>query len=157
LARGSNNHFVAGILDKQRLSIFMQGTEHSNQGIDIRPSTLRICGVIIGYSISLFGALSLFSVQLYISFLSLFIGAAFIMLASRTVRTNPSMTLRSWIILIAGCSVILAVFYMFGDEQVRHWRPHPVGYVPAWFTCFHAFRQIRYMLSRRASDTRHVA
>ena len=53
----------------------MQTTTSSPQNLGSRPSGLRISILVVGYLVALFGALSIFSVQLYISFLLLIAGS----------------------------------------------------------------------------------
>ncbi len=126
----------------------MQTTTSSPQNLGSRPSGLRISILVVGYLVALFGALSIFSVQLYISFLLLIAGGV---VATLALRPTPAMTPRSWLVLLAGCVVILVVLYLFGEERVRQWRPHPAGYTPTWFVCFNAFRQIRRVVSHEES------
>lgn len=134
----------------------MQTTTYSNQGFNDRPSPLCIGGVIAGYLVALFGALSVLSVRLYISFLILLAGSFLLMLASRSVRTLPKWTWQAWFVLIAGYVVIFAVLWLFGDERVRQWRPHPVGWILGWWILFHGFHYIRHILSGHGMDPNRV-
>ena len=106
-----------------------------------KPSPLRTCILVIGYLVAISAALSVFSVPLYVSFLLLVAGAV---IGTLAYGAAPAMTWRSWLVLILGCAVILGVLNLFGQERVHHWRPHPAGYIVAWFVCFHAFRHVRF-------------
>lgn len=135
----------------------MQATKYSKHDVENRPSPLRAWGMTIGYSLCLFGALSTLSIPLYISFLAILFGGTLVILASpKKAYAVPPMTFRSWIFVIAGMAVIFAVLAFFGDDQVRRWRPHPAGYIPAWWICFHVCRQFRYMLSSHVPETNNV-
>ena len=107
----------------------------------------RLCLLATGYALMLLGALSIFSAPLYISFLFLLVGAALSVFASfRTPSmTPPPMTKLSWVVLLAGSGILLALLNVIGENTVRHWTPHPAGYGPAWFACFQAFRHFRHI------------
>lgn len=130
----------------------MQSVTHSQTGS--RLFWLRLCVLVAGYLLALFGALSLLSVPLQMSFLYLIAGAVLVVFS---FRDAPAMTWRSRLILVIGALVIFGILSFFGDARVRHWRPHPAGYIPAWFGMFHAVRQIRYVFSRHVSATNHDA
>src|SRR5436309_1221793 len=98
-------------------------------------SPLRICIMAVGWLVAIFGALSLFSVPLYFTLL-LAVGGTLI--GTLVYRDAPAMTWRSWLVLIVGCVLIIGVLNTFGQDRIRHWTPHPAGYLPAWFGCFHA-------------------
>jgi hypothetical protein len=109
----------------------------------------RLCLLATGYALMLLGALSIFSAPLYISFLFLLVGAALSVFASfRTPSmTPPPMTKLSWVVLLAGSGILLALLNVIGENTVRHWTPHPAGYGPAWFACFQAFRHFRHIIT----------
>ena len=115
-----------------------------------KPSPVRTCILVIGYLVAISAALSLFSVPLYVSFLLLVTGAV---IGTLAYRATPAMTWRSWLVLILGCVVILGVLNLFGQERVRYWKPHPAGYIVAWFVCFQAFRHVRFLLSQHDTVT----
>jgi len=100
---------------------------------------------VLGFAVLLFATLSLFSLPLYMTTISLVAGA--ILCAVVSIR-QPTMTRSSWIVLVAGMILIFGVLYLIGEDRVRHWRPHPAGYFPAWIVCFHAFRHIRHAFAR---------
>jgi hypothetical protein len=106
---------------------------------------LRFSGLVIGYLVMLFGALSLLSVPLHVSFLCMIAGAIFLVIS---FQDAPAMTRRSWLVMIIGMAVVFGVLSLFGDARVRQWRPHPAGYIPAWIGLFHAFRHIRHVFTR---------
>jgi hypothetical protein len=111
------------------------------------PSVWRVSILVVGWTVAIAGALSIFSVPLYLSFVLLVGGTT---LGALAYRNPPPMTWRSWAMLIAGCVIIICVLNLFGQERIRHWTPHPAGYIPAWFVCFHAFQQMRHLLRDRA-------
>ena len=129
----------------------MQASSSSNHNSDTRPSHVRICALIVGYLVALFGALSMSSVPVYISVVLVAAGGLAAALAS---RPTPTMTnWRSWLVVVAGWAVILGVLLLFGEERVRHWKPHPGGYIVGWFVCFQAFRHLRHALSHHKGGT----
>jgi hypothetical protein len=117
----------------------------SHQITPARLSSGRSFASILGYLLMLAGTLSIFRIPFYLSFLLITAGAAIGWLAHCPM---PVMTWYSWLILIGGCVVIFSVLSAFGTERIRHWSPHPAGYIPTWFMAFHIVRQIRYMFSR---------
>jgi len=121
----------------------MDTVNSSPETIDKAPSPLRIAFWAIGWVVSIAGALSLFSVPLYLTFLSLVLGTVTCALA---YRSTPAMTWRSWFVLVIGSILIMVILSLFGEERIRRWIPHPAGYIPAWFGSFHAFRQLRHLL-----------
>ncbi len=114
---------------------------HDKPGGTLSP--WRICALAGGWLVAIFGALSLVSVPLYLAFLLLIAGTV---IGSLAYRGGPPMTWGAWVVVIGGCALIVGALSLFGQETVRHWTPHPAGYIPAWVGCFHAFRQVRYLL-----------
>jgi hypothetical protein len=102
-----------------------------------------VVAVAIGYIVLSAGVLSVFSIPFYASLLVMAVGTGIAILSDRTkIPTTRS----SWIVLLAGCVLIFCVLALFGDERIRHWKPFPAGYIPAWFACFHGFRHIRHLI-----------
>jgi len=112
-----------------------------------RPSPARIFFLGVGYVLALIGVLCVFTIPLYASLLVLVSGAV---IGSLAYRPTPVMTWQSWTVLIGGYALILGVLCLFGDEKVRHWTPHPAGYIPGWMACFYAFRHIRFAFRQPA-------
>jgi len=107
------------------------------------PSTPRLCVIILGYLISMASALSMGSVPLLATFLITVAGGIVVDLASRRDYPIPRHTWRSMLVLIAGCVVIIGVLLLIGEDRVRHWTPHPVGYQLAWLFCLNLIRHLR--------------
>src|SRR5258707_12933870 len=74
----------------------MQTTSSSRQNVSNRPSRLRILILVIGYLVALFGAMTIFSVQLYFSFLLLIAG---LVVGTLALRPTPAMTPHSWLVV----------------------------------------------------------
>jgi len=135
----------------------MQNSTSPQQDVESRPSRLRMYAFLIGYLVALFGALSTFSVPLYVSFPSLLAGSGLVTLTFITAPTltGPIMTWRSWLVMILGWLVIFGILCLLGDARVRLWRPHPAGYLPAWLICFYAVRHIHFWLIHPESHNNH--
>ena len=116
------------------------------------PSTPRLCVIILGYLVIIAGALSTFSVPLLVTFLIIAAGGLVIDLASRRDYPAPRNTWRSMLVWIAGCTVIMGVLWLFGQDRVRQWTPHPAGYQIVWFFCLALFRHLRQILYPDASS-----
>lgn len=104
-----------------------------------RTSWPRVCTLVIGYLLALAGCSLFFSLQMIYLVLA---GGLVMFFASRGIP-QPPVTWRSTAVAVVGCLVIIGILSLFGEDQVRQWRPHPGGYIPAWFLCFHACRQLR--------------
>ena len=112
----------------------------------MKPNTAswpHIVALTTGYFVAIVGVLSFFSIPIYVSLVLMAVGTVISLLAD---RTNIPMTRVSWIVLLAGCIMILCVLALFGEDRVRHWTPFPAGYIPAWFGCFHGFRHIQNLI-----------
>jgi hypothetical protein len=114
----------------------------------------RVAAVALGYIVSLVAVLSLFTISFYATFGLLAIGTVITLLSD---RTNIPMTRTSWIVLLAGFVLIYCVLFSFGDARVRHWTPHPAGYIPAWMAIFHGFRHIRHLLLQQQKQEQVVS
>ena len=118
-----------------------------------RVSWPRICALIIGYLVVLAGCCFFFSFRmLYL----LTIGSIIIVLASHGIP-QPPVSWRSTLVAAAGCLVITGVLALFGQDRIQNWRPHPAGYIPAWFLCVYAFRQLREIVCHHKSDEKGAA
>lgn len=113
----------------------------------------RLCLLAAGYVLMLLGALLILRTPLYVPFLFLMVGGALATFASfRTPwMTPPPMTKLSWIVLLAGFGIVIAVLNIIGEDTVRHWTPHPAGYGVVWLACFHAFRHFRHITTTSVS------
>jgi hypothetical protein len=118
-----------------------------------RPSEARIFSLVLGYLIAFGAAMSLLSVPLYDTFLLFAAGAVVIWFAH--CATPPVTTWRSWSVLIGGCVLLIGVLSLFGQERIRHWTPHPAGYIPAWFILFSAIRHFWYLLVHNEARPTH--
>lgn len=107
------------------------------------PTAFRIALWAVGWVVALAGALSTFSVPLYLTVLVLLFGA---LTSALAYPRTPPMNWRSNVVLGLGGVLIIGVLELFGEERVRHWVPHPAGYIVAWFGCFYGFRQLRQLL-----------
>jgi hypothetical protein len=105
----------------------------------------RVAALGVGYFVTLAGVLSIFSIPLYTSLLLIAVGTVILLLSD---RTKIPMTRSSWLVLLAGCGLILCALALFGEDRIRHWTPFPAGYIPAWVACFHGFRHVRYAVLR---------
>jgi len=123
----------------------MTATAHPSPAAGNPPSPVRIALAVLGWILMLGAALSLLIVPFSVTFLLFAAGTVIVFVA---FRPSPPMTWRSWIAFFAGPVVIIAVLSLFGDDRIRQWRPHPAGYIPAWFICLNAFRHFRHMFSR---------
>ena len=106
-------------------------------------SWFRVVALATGYVVAVVGVLSIFTIPFYASLVLMAVGTVIALLSD---RANISMTRSSWIVLLAGCILILCVLALFGENRVRHWTPFPAGYIPAWFGCFNGFRQVRHLI-----------
>jgi hypothetical protein len=123
---------------------YMQTTTVAQLDLGTQPSGLRIFVITVGWLLSLFGAFSVFSISLTATFLTLAAGGVVITLASRRVCPVPPPSGRDYLVWQGGgTAVIIGVLWLIGEDRVRHWTPHPAGYLPAWYFCLSAFRHLQ--------------
>lgn len=105
-------------------------------------SAPRVAVWAVGCAVAVAGALSTFNVPMYLSLLLLLAGSVILALAA---PGTPAMNWRAWLVFVSGSVLIIGVLNLFGEERIRHWIPHPAGYIPAWFVCFVGFRQLWWL------------
>jgi hypothetical protein len=130
----------------------MQMISSSDQVNDKQVSCSRIYILAVGYLISLFAALSLLLIPIYITLLSILAGGALQLAAS---VKSPPMTWRSFLAYITPCAILAVVIWFNGDQLASYWTPRPFGLLMAWVVFFHGFRHLRYAIlhsKNRATD-----
>jgi hypothetical protein len=120
---------------------FMQSSTSQNSVTNIQNLGWRVFMLVVGYLTVLAGCSLFFSLEMI---LLLLLGFVVIIFASRRLPQPPT-TWRSVLFVLVGCVAIIGILSFFGDERIRQWRPHPGGYIPAWFACCSAFRQIYWI------------
>jgi hypothetical protein len=118
-----------------------------------RPSWLRVCILVVGYLVTLGACFYFFSLEM------IYLAVAGLLIVFFASRGNPErrMTWGSTLIAFAGCLVIIGVLSLFGQDRIRHWKPHPGGYILAWFICFHAFRHFWGIFHNHQPDASDTA
>ena len=119
-------------------------TRHMTSNAHI-PSASRVCVIVVGYLIALFGALSVFRLPQAVSLLMLVAGLGVVALASRRGYSPPRITWRTGLVWVAGSAVILGVLWLIGEDRVRQWTPHPAGYQVVWLICLSLLRHLRHI------------
>jgi hypothetical protein len=114
-------------------------------------SRAAVSVIILGYLISIAGALSVFSVPVTVSLVTLLSGGGITALASRRDHSAPRFTLSMWIAWLVGSAVILGALWLIGEDTVRHWTPHPAGYQIVWLIVLTLFRHLHHIFRREVS------
>jgi len=115
---------------------------------DHRHSPARVCCVVMGYIISLVGALSIFRIGMLQCMLILVAGMVVVALASRNIYPSPKITWRIQLVWIAGVLVIIGCLSYIGDDRIRKWTPHPASYQLVWSICIVAYQHMRAIIQR---------
>jgi hypothetical protein len=111
------------------------------------PSALRISIIVLGYLISIAGALSIFSglLPFFAPLLFLTAGGAVVALGSGPDFAAPRLNWCTGLVCFAGSAVILGVLNLIGADKVRHWTPHPAGYQIVWWICVCLFQHLPWI------------
>ena len=108
-------------------------------------SWARIAALAVGYIVAIVGVLSFLTIPFYAS---LGLMAVVTLIAFLSDDTKIPMPRNSWIVLLAGCVLIISVLAFFGNDRIRYWTPFPAGYIPAWFGCFQGIRHVQHLVLR---------